>query len=1392
MISWSIIRKLLKSTTTAILVMTLLFSGFPSNSFFDYLDKASKENNIVDLFYLALKDGNVIDKNIFDLLKPKIETAKAADFKIQTGYYIGNANAKSISGLGFTPELVLLKPNSNAGIGAIWQSKVMPKTTNPLFIATADTTGALVLDEDGFTVAGANANTVNIGHAWVAMAGSDCSASGTFCIGHYAGDGTASRLISTGFDPAMVWVKRSTAVSGSWRSTAMGANVGQYFVGAQDTTGTLFQGIGADSGGFTVGATNNASGGIYYYVAFAGANVAVGSYTGNGSTNAVSGLSFAPDFVFAKNSANTGSAMFTISEGYGNLSWYYSDTAALYTAFTGLSSDGFTVGTAAEVNGSTNLHYYAAFGGASDSRSSSGTFEMAQGSYVGNGALRTISGLDFAPDLVIIKRNAATAGVFRTSDMGGDSSAYLDAATANLAGAITALLHNGFNIGISDRVNSSGETYYWTAYGNAWKAETNSGASDFFIGSYFGTGQNNRIIDRLPFTPDLLVVKRSGATGGVFRTSGHSGDSSSLFTAGADAAGHIKAISSSSFQIGTTANVNTSGSYYWYFGFKAGSNLVVGSYDGNGTGQDVTTGSFEPDYIWVKRQGASQAVQRNFSMAANSALPFIAAGNVNNAITAIGSNYFTVATANETNNGSSSYWYVAWNANSSQESSSPSYKIQTGYYIGNANAKSISGLGFTPELVLLKPNSNAGIGAIWQSKVMPKTTNPLFIATADTTGALVLDEDGFTVAGANANTVNIGHAWVAMAGSDCSASGTFCIGHYAGDGTASRLISTGFDPAMVWVKRSTAVSGSWRSTAMGANVGQYFVGAQDTTGTLFQGIGADSGGFTVGATNNASGGIYYYVAFAGANVAVGSYTGNGSTNAVSGLSFAPDFVFAKNSANTGSAMFTISEGYGNLSWYYSDTAALYTAFTGLSSDGFTVGTAAEVNGSTNLHYYAAFGGASDSRSSSGTFEMAQGSYVGNGALRTISGLDFAPDLVIIKRNAATAGVFRTSDMGGDSSAYLDAATANLAGAITALLHNGFNIGISDRVNSSGETYYWTAYGNAWKAETNSGASDFFIGSYFGTGQNNRIIDRLPFTPDLLVVKRSGATGGVFRTSGHSGDSSSLFTAGADAAGHIKAISSSSFQIGTTANVNTSGSYYWYFGFKAGSNLVVGSYDGNGTGQDVTTGSFEPDYIWVKRQGASQAVQRNFSMAANSALPFIAAGNVNNAITAIGSNYFTVATANETNNGSSSYWYVAWNIPGGATIVSISITTDGAVSFGTLNLESVQDNTPGGVNDVEVLSIDSGPADLYIKSTNFSQGENIWALSTSNGPSQVKWEFATSTSHWVDFAQSNTNYLMDTSVSTSATRNIYLRLTMPTATDTFGQYSATVTITATAP
>lgn len=125
--------------------------------------------------------------------------------------------------------------------------------------------------------------------------------------------------------------------------------------------------------------------------------------------------------------------------------------------------------------------------------------------------------------------------------------------------------------------------------------------------------------------------------------------------------------------------------------------------------------------------------------------------------------------------------------------------------------------------------------------------------------------------------------------------------------------------------------------------------------------------------------------------------------------------------------------------------------------------------------------------------------------------------------------------------------------------------------------------------------------------------------------------------------------------------------------------------------------------------------------------------------------------------------------------------------SISIS-DGAVSFGMVAFNQTANNS----SDVQTITVDSGPVNLDIKSSVFSDGTNSWSLGSSNGVNQVKWEFSSDNTNWTTFAAANTNYTFASNVAQDATKNLYLRLTMPTSSSYHNQMGVTVTIVSSEP
>lgn len=613
-----------------------------------------------------------------------IETAHAATFSMKTGYYMGSGAALSITGLGFEPDLVLLKPSTTAGIGMVAKSSAMPaNTTMNIGGATANDTGTIVtLDADGFTLtSSANVNSAGIRWDWVAFSGSDCvSADSTFCVGTYTGDG-AVRNVTTGFQPDFVATQTSGQLT-AFKTSAMDANETNFFgAKAAHTGGELITTFNATSFGLGAGGTNlnaNASGSEYYFFALkevAGA-MDVGEYTGDGAaTNTIdatdeAGLTFQSDFMLLKNATNGATYGAIAQFDKDNVSHLFTDTALQTNMVKSqISTGGFTTSSSAYVNQNASKFYYASFGGSAPPNTS-GTFDMASGSYTGTGATLSIENLGFEPDLVIIKNTTTNYGVFRTRLMkASGSTAYIGAVTVAVSNGITSLDSGGFTLSTNALVNSTGVVYHYQAFGNAWNPETNSGAADFAIGMYTGSGADSRNIYEVPFNPDFVFIKKyistTDNTAAVWRTSAMPGDLTNLFSATNATTNEIQSLGTNSFQVGSGSRVNyAAADGIAWFAFKESANFDVGSYTGTGSSQNITGLGFEPDLVWTKKQTggttARAAVFLARSLTDGNSQFFINSANAGNLITDLIADGFTVTTGNEANENTYTFDYVAW------------------------------------------------------------------------------------------------------------------------------------------------------------------------------------------------------------------------------------------------------------------------------------------------------------------------------------------------------------------------------------------------------------------------------------------------------------------------------------------------------------------------------------------------------------------------------------------------------------------------------------------------------------------------------------------------------------------------------------------------------------
>lgn len=126
---------------------------------------------------------------------------------------------------------------------------------------------------------------------------------------------------------------------------------------------------------------------------------------------------------------------------------------------------------------------------------------------------------------------------------------------------------------------------------------------------------------------------------------------------------------------------------------------------------------------------------------------------------------------------------------------------------------------------------------------------------------------------------------------------------------------------------------------------------------------------------------------------------------------------------------------------------------------------------------------------------------------------------------------------------------------------------------------------------------------------------------------------------------------------------------------------------------------------------------------------------------------------------------------------------------VLLTTDGSLAFGTLELSATADSS----GDVQTVRVDLGPADIDLRTSLFSDDTaHTWSLGSANGADQVVWEFSTDGTNWTPFTVADDLFPVDQGLRDGEEVTLFLRLTMPTDTNSIKEHSATVTIVATSP
>ena len=251
-------------------------------------------------------------------------------------------------------------------------------------------------------------------------------------------------------------------------------------------------------------------------------------YTGNGGTQALTGVGFQPDLVWLKERSSAGAGLLFDAVRTATKFVRSSDSAAEVTAadtLTAFNSDGFTLGAdsgnyAANQNSETyaSWNWKAGTSFTNDASStgigsidSAGSVNQDAGfsicTFTGTGSAGTIKhGLNTVPKMIIVKgRSEAKAWTVYHSALGAGKAIFLEqtaaATTSDAYFGGTTPTSSVFSVGSSTNVTGNGITFVAYCFADV------KGYSKF--GNYTGNGSVNGPFIYTGFKPSFIIIKRT-------------------------------------------------------------------------------------------------------------------------------------------------------------------------------------------------------------------------------------------------------------------------------------------------------------------------------------------------------------------------------------------------------------------------------------------------------------------------------------------------------------------------------------------------------------------------------------------------------------------------------------------------------------------------------------------------------------------------------------------------------------------------------------------------------------------------------------------------------------------------------------------------------------------
>ena len=637
--------------------------------------------------------------------------------------------------------------------------------------------------------------------------------------------------------------------------------------------------------------------------------------------------------------------------------------------------------------------------------------------YSGNGSTQSITGVGFQPDFVWIKERGPLAENHNLTDSSRGTNKIFNSNNSNAevtsTSRITSFDSDGFTLGNNNETNDTGSTYIaWCWKANGGTTSSNSDGditttvqvdtpAKFSITTFGGQGSvggpTQSFGHGLGVIPDFIYMKRREAAQhpAVFaKLSGtwYYFDGTSSTGTGVDYSSNIT-VTNSTVTLPSHAEwyADTSNNYVYYLWSNQAEFSQTGVYTGTGVSNAVNTG-FNPAFVMIKRQDSTGGWLM-FSNKLNTSNP------INNRLEANSdqaeqtgssskflnfySNGFTAeGSDSEVNANGGTYMYFAFAADASSTTPTLADSYSTKLYTGTGvNPLNITGLGFSPSLVWIKSRDVAR-EHIWCDSVRgpSREVSSSDSAAEELRGVTVFGSDGFTLDAASLNYNGasenyVSWNWKANSIASINTDGTiqslvsandaagFSIVTYSGNSTAGATVGHGLSsaPESVIIKCLNTGSTNWINYYESLGNSDYLtLNLTNDVDTFTNWFYSNASTFTLNQTfGNANTSGRTYVAYCFKSTSgfskIGSYTGTGSSNAITGLGFSPNFVMIKCSTqNENWAIFDTSRTGQVLYANATDADSSFSPFS-FDSDGFTVpATSGMTNGSGQNYIYMAF------------------------------------------------------------------------------------------------------------------------------------------------------------------------------------------------------------------------------------------------------------------------------------------------------------------------------------------------------------------------------------------------------------------------------------------------------